>query len=129
LPEENQDLSGYQALHLRAVVDPLSELNALNQPQAFSVRLTDGSGATAAVPLAAEPALAFPYGTAVTYEDRPDRLVWDNNVLLSSIRVPLSQFAGVDLTDIRSIALVFDVTDSGTVFLTDLELLHAQGAE
>jgi hypothetical protein len=124
LPPDNRDLSGYRTLHLRAVIDPLSELNVQGKPQAFSLRLTDGSGATAVVPLAGEPALAFPLGMAVVYTDQPDRPVWDTNVLLGSIRAPLAKFAGVDLSDIRSVALVFDATDSGAIFVTDLELLR-----
>ena len=36
---------------------------------------------------------------------------------------PLSAFAGVDLNDVRSVALVFDATDRGAIFVTDLELL------
>jgi hypothetical protein len=124
LPPDNRDLSDYQTLHLRTVVDPLSELNVQGEPQAFSIRLTDGTGATAVVPLAGEPALAFPPGMAVVYADQPDRHVWDTNVLLGSIRAPLAKFAGVDLSDIRSVALVFDATDSGAIFVTDLELLR-----
>jgi hypothetical protein len=124
LPPDNRDLSGYRTLHLRAVIDPLSELNVQGKPQAFSLRLTDGSGATAVVPLAGEPALAFPLGMAVVYANQPDRPVWDTNLLLGSIRAPLAKFAGVDLSDIRSVALVFDATDSGAIFVTDLELLR-----
>ena len=80
----------------------MSELNVQGKPQAFSIRLTDGAGATAVVPFAGEPALAFPPGMAVVYADQPDRPVWDTNVLLGSIRAPLAKFAGVDLTDIPS---------------------------
>ena len=46
------------------------------------------------------PALAFPYGIPVTFEDMPDLPIWDNNVLQSSIRLPMSRFTGVDLADI-----------------------------
>ena len=52
------------------------------------------------------------------------QVLWDNNVLLSSIRLPLAGLAGVDLGDIESIALVFDRTDSGAIFVADLELLQ-----
>ena len=124
VPEGNRDLSGYESLHLRAFVDPLSELNPEGQPQAFSVRLIDGSSATAEVSLTSEPALAYPYGSTITFEERPDVPLWDNNLLLSSIRVPLTEFAGVDLSDIQSVALVFDTTGSGTIFISDLELLR-----
>ena len=129
VPEGSRDLSGYESLHLRAFVDPLSELNPEGQPQAFSVRLTGGSGATSVVPLADEPALAYPYGSTIIFEERPDVPLWDNNLLFSSIRVPLAEFAGVDLRDIQSVALVFDATSSGTIFVSDLELLQVHEAE
>jgi len=124
LPDGQHDLTSYQSVHLRAVVDPLSELNQPGEPQALSLRLTDGSGAVSTIPLVNEPALAYPYGTIVTYDDRPDFMIWDNNVLLSSIRVPLYRFEGVNLADIQSLALVFNQTESGTIFITDLEFLR-----
>ena len=40
---------------------------------------------------------------------------------LTTIRLALSDFAGVDLTDIGEVALVFDRTPSGTLFMGDLE--------
>jgi dienelactone hydrolase len=129
VPEASRDLSGYESLQLRAVVDPLSELNPEGQPQAFSVRLTDSTGAAAVVPLTNKPALAYPYGATITFEERPDVPLWDNNLLLSSIRVPLAQFAGIDLRDVQSVALVFDTTGSGTIFVSDLELLQAREAD
>ena len=125
LPEENRDLSGYATLHLRAAVDPLSLLNEPGQPQAFSLRLTDGAGKTAAVTLTGEPALAFPAGVKGAVNSF-NLDTWDNHVILSSIRVPLARFTGVDLSDIRSVALVFDAAERGAIFLTDLELLRTE---
>ena len=42
-------------------------------------------------------------------------------VPLTTIRLALSDFAGVDLANISEVALVFDRTPSGTLFLGDLE--------
>ncbi len=125
LPEGKQDASGYDMLHLRTALDPLSPLNKPGQPQSFSLRLTDGTGKTAAVRLAKEPALAFPAGNKII-DDSLKLERWDNHVILSSIRVPLSKFSGVDLSDVRSMALLFDVIDSGAILLADLELLRVQ---
>jgi len=125
VPEGKRDVSGYDMLHLRTAVDPLSPLNKPGQPQSFSLRLTDGTGKTAAVKLAKEPALVFPAGNKI-FDDSLKLERWDNHVILSSIRIPLSKFSGVDLSDVRSVALVFDATDSGAIFLTDLELLKPQ---
>ena len=123
LPEGKRDLSGYGMLHLRTAVDPVSLLNEPGQPQSFSVRLTDGTGKTAVVTLKGEPALAFPAGEK-DFDDYFKVETWDNDVILSSIRVPLEAFSGVDLSDIQSIDLVFDANDSGAIFLADLELLQ-----
>ena len=123
LQEGNRDLSDYATLHLRAAVDPVSPLNAPGQPQAFSLRLTDGAGKTASVALTGEPALAFPLGNR-GFDNTFKLDTWDNHVVLSSIRVPLTAFSGVDLGNVQSIALVFDATNSGAIFMTDLELLR-----
>ena len=47
-------------------------------------------------------------------------------MILSSIRVPLSQFFGVDLSNIQSVALVFDQADRGSILMTDLESLKTK---
>jgi heat shock protein HslJ len=122
LPEESRNLSEYGTLHLRAAVDPISLLNEPGQPQSFSLRLTDGAGNGTAVSVAGEPALVFPTGKK-GFDDSPGLDTWDNHVLLSSIRVPLAAFSGVDLSDVQSVALVFDAADSGAIFIADLELL------
>ena len=124
LPEGNRDLSDYATLHLRAAVDPLSPLNDPGQPQSFSLRLKDGAGKMAAVALTGVPALAFPAGVEGGVNSF-NLDTWDNHVILSSIRAPLTRFAGVDLGDIRSVALVFDATERGAIFMTDLELLRS----
>lgn len=123
LPEGKRNLTGYQTLHLRAVFDPLNTLNEEGQPQSFSLHLTDGEGKTASVTLKDEPALAFPAGKK-GFDDSIKVDTWDNHGILSSIRVPLTSFTGVDLSNIQSIALVFDATDTGAIFVTDLELLR-----
>lgn len=122
LPEASRDLSKYGALHLRAAVDPISLLNEPGQPQSFSLRLTDGAGNETTVSLAGEPALAFPTGKK-GFDDSLGLDTWDNHVLLSSIRVPLAAFSGVDLSDVQSVTLVFDAMGRGAIFIADLELL------
>ena len=45
------------------------------------------------------------------------------HVHMSSLRIPLAALTVVDLANITEIALVFDQTPSGTLFLSDLELV------
>ncbi|MCB0201717.1 MAG: hypothetical protein KDI03_16755 [Anaerolineae bacterium] len=123
VPADSRDLSTYDVLHFRTVVNPVSELNAAGDQQSFSVQLEDGAGKTTKVTVTNEPALAFPSGE-MGFDDFWQVNTWDNHVILSSVRIPLSVFSGIDLTDVQTISLVFDATDSGAIFLTDLELLR-----
>ncbi len=121
LPEGSGDLSGYTTLSLRAAVDPASPLNAAGQPQAFSVQLTDRAGNRAAVQTRPdEPALAFPSGQ-MQEVSATDTGFFNGIVPLTTIRMPLSAFAGVDLSDIAEVALLFDQTPSGALFVGDIE--------
>jgi hypothetical protein len=43
----------------------------------------------------------------------------------TTIRLQLPDFVGVDLREISEIALVFDQTASGSLFMGDLELVAA----
>ena len=120
-PDAAADLSGFAALTLRAAVDPLSELNPAGAAQSFSVRLTDRGGASATVVAGpTEPALQYPAGVA-SEEGFFDNGSFSSPVHMTAVRLPLSAFAGVDLSDVAEVALVFDQTPSGTLFLADVE--------
>jgi hypothetical protein len=120
LPAGEGDLSGYTTFSLRAAVDPLSPLNASGGPQAFTLQLTDRAGNRTAVPTRpGEPALAFPAG--VVRDDDFSGEFFTGPVPMTTIRWTLSEFDGVDLAAISEIALKFDQTASGSLFVTDLE--------
>jgi hypothetical protein len=121
LPDGAGDLSGYATLSLRAAVDPVSPLNASGEPQAFSVQLTDRAGNSAALQTRPdEPALAFPRGEMQGVSDTETGF-FTGRVPLTTIRLSLDGFEGVVLGDIAEIALLFDQTPSGVLFLADLE--------
>ena len=121
---EGMDLSQFSAISLRAAVDPLSSLNKADTYQAFTIQLVDKEGNTASVHTRVdEPALRFPDG----YKEKNDSFDggwFTGRVPLTTIRLPLSDFAGVDLTAIREINILFDQTPSGSLFISDLELLR-----
>ncbi len=120
---DGQDLSAYSAISLRAALDPLSELNPPGASQSFSIQLTDISGNTATVSTRPdEPALIFPPGEAQADSFFGD--LFTGRVPLTTIRLSLSAFSGVDLTDIQEIALLFDQTSSGALFMADLEVVR-----
>jgi hypothetical protein len=111
LPLESIDASGYRALVIDLAQDSTSPLNE-TQDQSMTVILTDGAGKTSRVEL--------PRGTAAlswqTGEIR-DILTWQGELFgreysdftpISSVVLPLDDFPGVDLQDLRSITLKFD---------------------
>jgi len=124
IPQGKGDLSHAATLSLRASVDPLSTLNVKDKQQAFSIRVTDGAGKTATVSTRAnEPALRFPVG-----EVEKDQMFGDmftGRLPLTTVRILMSELQGVDQTDIREIALVFDQTPTGSLFLSDVEWVHS----
>jgi hypothetical protein len=121
LPDGAGDLSGYATLSLRAAVDPASPLNSNGEPQAFSVQLTDRAGNSATVQTRpGEPALAFPAGE-MQGVSATETGFFTGIVPLTTIRLPLVGFANIDLSDIAEIALLFDQTPSGALFMGDIE--------
>jgi hypothetical protein len=120
IPQGKGDLSKADAITVRAAVDPLSKLNAAGKEQAFSIRLTDGAGHSTTVPTRpGEPALRFPQGEIV--EDATFGDMFTGRLPLTTVRVPMSALQGVDRMDIREIALLFDQTPSGELFIGDVE--------
>ena len=121
IPQGKVNLNRAAAITVRAAVDPLSKLNVKGLGQAFSIRVTDGTGKTATVTTRNdEPALRFPAG-----EVTADTLFGDlftGRVPLTTVRIPVSGLQGVDKSDIREIALVFDRAQTGSLFLGDVEL-------
>jgi dienelactone hydrolase len=127
LPPGAGDLSGYATLSLRAAVDPASPLNASGQPQAFSVQLTDRAGNKTTVQTRPdEPALAFPPGE-MQGVSATETGFFTGLTPLTTIRMLLDGFEGVDLSDVAEVALIFDQTPSGALFLADLEWVRPAG--
>jgi len=123
LPKGN-DLSPFTAISLRAAVDPLSILNNADTNQSFTIQLVDKQGNTASVHTQVdEPALRFPEGF-IEKNDSFEGGWFTGRVPLTSIRIPLSNFSGVNLTEIGEIILMFDQTPSGSLFISDLELVR-----
>jgi hypothetical protein len=126
IPPGKGDLSTATAITLRAALDPLSPLNAAGASQSFSIRVTDAAGKTAKIATRPdEPALRYPAG-----EVEMDTLfgeMFTGRLPLTVVRVPVSALQGVDKTDIREIALLFDQAPSGSLFLADLEWVRTAG--
>jgi hypothetical protein len=110
IPAAAANVSGFGALHLRAATNFDSPLNPGPLEQDFLVRLTDTAGATAAVSAAAVSAALEPAAGTTSRE-----------VVLNGIRIPLSSFAGVNTSALKSVTLEFGGrTRTGSIQLADV---------
>lgn len=113
LPAGSRDVSGYAVLQFRATVNFEDARNLPGQAQDFSVRLTDGAGTSATTKVSNwSQALFFPPGGP--------RVTPLPKIVLNTIRIPLSAFAGITLTDVQAIRFMFDQRPSGALLVSDL---------
>jgi hypothetical protein len=111
LPSGKGDVSGFEALTVRVAVDPTDgERNPPGKARPFSIVVRDAEGRTASyrVP-SSHPAVRYPVRALV---------------VLSAVRVPLSSFAGVDLTRLAAVELRFDQARRGRLLVTDLSFVR-----
>jgi len=114
------DLSAFTTLHFRVVPDPSDFLNAHRKPLGLNLTLIDANDHRADVRLTAanEPALAFPPGRLDVASFR-----WLGHAYLASVRVPLAQFAGIDLSQVKSMEIQPAGDTSGSLFIGDIEFV------
>src|SRR5262249_9487117 len=113
IPPGLGNVSGFQALQFRASVNFNDVRNAVGLMQNFTVTLTDGTSNTASVrPSDLSPALFYPPGASAS-STVP-------RVVLNTVRLPLSAFAGLNFTDIRPVQFHFDQTAQGALLVTDI---------
>jgi hypothetical protein len=116
LPLGSRDVSAFAALQFRVSVNFADARNAAGATQNFTVVLTDGTGAQASVRVGDHStALFYPPGTVGPVP----------KVVLNTVRLPLSSFAGVNLSDIRSVRFNFDQTGQGALLISDLAFASA----
>jgi hypothetical protein len=111
IPASYGDVSGYSDLQFRAGVN-FDDIRNSYATQDFSVVLTDASGHSASTPVSEWTNwLFFPPGKVSPLP----------KLILQGIRIPLTAFAGVDLTNIRSVRFDFDQRAQGALVLSDLQ--------
>jgi hypothetical protein len=109
LPSGQRDVSGYTAVVFRVGVNFGFAPAGLSSD--FSVSLVDGASVTRSTPVSSySGALFFPPGTVSPVP----------KLLLNTVRIPLSAFAGANLTDIRQVAFQFDQRTGGAVLISDI---------
>ena len=86
--------------------------NAANRDQDFTIEVSSGSR-TAAIPASAVHRLLY-----------PDVVFGAGKIVMQTLRLPLTRLAdlGLELTDLRSIALVFDRRSTGVVYVGDVQV-------
>jgi hypothetical protein len=111
VPSALSNVSGYQAVQFRVSVNFADARNMADLTQDFRVRLTDGAGLSASVRVSdVSGALFFPPGNTGPVP----------KVVLNTVRIPLSAFGGINLTNVRSVQFTFDERLQGAVLITDL---------
>ncbi len=129
-----ENVSAYDLLQFRVSqrpvdpsdpVDPLAAFNTLDTVKDFRVRLRDQPGNTAEVAISA-------YLGALQYPDESGSLasgsILQYKSLPRSYRIPLADFAGVNLNSLREVAFLFDrpdeagsVNTTGAIAVDDVE--------
>ena len=113
-----QDVSGFDAVQFRAATNPAYFANHRGGIQDLVVTLKDGNGDSATVvasDIGNDP-LAYPIGRRGS-----------GHYILNQLRFPLDRFAGIDLSDIRSVEIGFTRTDTGVVNVSDLAFSGSVG--
>lgn len=110
LPPAGVDVTAYDGVRFRVAFPP-DDRNDRRSRQGASLRIVDATGASSTVDI----------GTwSPAFARRPVSIV--RHTVLNGVRVPLSAFAGVDLTKVRAVEVRFDRTSSGRALVSDLAL-------
>ena len=118
LAVEARDVSRFEALQFRAAVNFSDAANNLGESQDFTVELADGAGLVAAVRASSvSNALFYPPGHTPSSSDQRGVLP---RLILNAVRIPLSEFNGISLQDVRSIRFKFDQKPKGALLVTDI---------
>ena len=116
LPSYLYDLTQFNGLQFRATVNFLD--SPPSTPINFRVELTDGSTNTSSLQVSSySDALFFPPGSYGSYLPRSFH---------NTIKIPLSDFSGVDMTDIRYIRFLFNESTNGAILVSDILLSSAE---
>lgn len=112
IPAANQNFTLFQNLQFRAGVD-FSEATSA-QDQYFTIQLIDAIGAISNV-LVKDHTQAMYYPPGAQFLELP-------KVCFNSIKIPLTNFTGIDLTQVQKIVFLYNQRLAGSIFITDLML-------
>jgi hypothetical protein len=116
VPPISGKVTDFQAVQFRVSVNFADVRNFAGLAQEFRVVLTDASGTSSSVRVSDfSSALFFPPGSVGPVP----------KIVLNTVRVPLSAFAGVNLNNIRSVQFKFNEQFQGAILVTDVAFASA----
>ena len=110
LPKGTRDVSAFRALQFRASVNFGDARNAVGAPQNLTVVLSDRKNSSRVTVSNVSRSLFYPPGEKTHVP----------KLLLNTVRVPLSAFQNIDMTNITSVRFEFDQTSSGALLISDI---------
>lgn len=117
IPAGAGDVSDFAAFQFRVGLN-FADYRNTSSTQDFSVVLTDGSGRAATTAIS-------PYTNWLFYP--PGKSSPLPKLILSTVRIPLSAFVGVDLDDVRSVQFKMDRRPTGNLLFADLAFADPAG--
>lgn len=112
IPILNQNFTIYQNLQFRAAVD-FSEATS-GQDINYTIQLIDALGTISSKQVG-------DYSNVMYYP--PGTQTWElPKVCFNSIKIPLTDFTGIDLTQIQKVKFLYNQTVAGSIYITDLML-------
>ncbi len=116
IPVAYQNFTNYLNLQFRTAID-FSETTAGTKIN-FTVQLIDGLGATSSKEIS-------DYTKSMSYPPGTEFLTLPK-VCFNSIKIPLSDFTGVNLYQIQKVKFLFNKTTLGSIYVTDVMLSGLQ---
>ncbi|WP_435017711.1 hypothetical protein TA3x_005331 [Tundrisphaera sp. TA3] len=110
IPAGAGDVSDFAVFQFRVGLN-FADYRNVYSTQDFDIALTDGSGNTTATAIS-------PYTNWLFYP--PGKSSPLPKLILSTVRIPLSAFVGVDLNDVRSVQFKMDRRPTGALVFADL---------
>jgi len=109
-PAGARDVRRFDTLQFRAGVDYTDTRAPVSSLTSLSVTLSDGSRSATVLTGAdlGNHELFFPTG------------VFEPSTVMNTLRIPLSLFTGIDLSDVRRLTFRYDQTPAGTILVSDI---------
>src|SRR5262249_12735000 len=109
-------VSSYHSLQFRASVNFNGTTVGTNLD--FSVQLTDSAGNTSSQPVNNFSHVLF-YQPGTEFAELP-------KIVFNTVRIPLSNFTGINLAKVRNIKFKFNRSSAGSILISDLAIISPE---